>query len=63
MTSSLNRNAKGLLKIIVEHGSYGVYADNIPEAAILITTGYATAEDDYEGPRLYPTKKGKKHEA
>ena len=49
-----------LLLTIKELGSYGVYAENIVQAGMAVEGGYARAEDDYEGPRLYLTDEGKR---
>ena len=41
-------------------GSFGVFADNLIEAGMAVEAGYARAENDYEGPRLFLTEAGKK---
>lgn len=42
---------------ISQSGPRTVCADDLPIAGWLIEAGYARAEDDYEGPRLYLTPK------
>jgi hypothetical protein len=48
-----------ILRNVVEMGSWGVYAEEIPECGDLIRWGLVKAEGDYEGPRMYPTEAGK----
>lgn len=49
-----------LLETIRDCGSFGVYADNLIEAGMAVEAGYARAENDYEGPRLFLTEAGAK---
>lgn len=49
-----------LLQTLKDYGSFGVYADNLIEAGMAIEAGYARAENDYEGPRLFLTEAGEK---
>lgn len=47
----------------VQVGSWHVTADTLTPIGWLIQKGYLIAEDDYEGPRLFPTNKGKRYVA
>lgn len=57
----MTNGAKEILKTIKMYGSWGVYADAIVECAELIRGGYARAEPDYEGPRMFITDKGERY--
>jgi len=61
MTKKLTSAHLTILKNVVEFGSWGVYADEIPECGDLIRRGYVCAESDYEGPRMYPTDAGRRY--
>lgn len=56
----LTEGEKALLKTLQDMESWGVYADGIVEAGSLVQRGYATCDDDYEGPRLFITEAGRK---
>jgi len=57
---ALSECALELLRDTTVLGGYGVHAELICPAAELVNAGYARAEDDYEGPRLYITDKGRR---
>ena len=56
---SLSKKADAALANLAMMGSWGVYADDIVACAELIKAGYAHADDDYNGPRMYLTDKGR----
>jgi hypothetical protein len=49
-----------LLRLHKSDGGAIVVADDLIAAGWLIEAGYAQAEDDYEGPRIWLTASGKK---
>jgi len=49
-----------LARVNASEGGLTVLADDLIAAGWLIEAGYARAEDDYEGPRIWLTPAGRK---